>query len=175
MEESYVQAGERLTASGLERLLESAPLQRRFGLSAEEAGGLTAVLQRCGFRWGLGAAERRGDPTHTLGWAIDRLLLGLVLPEPDGFWPTDTAPAPPLAPLAAPVFAGSWRDPPRPILCAQTARLGGGYPLVSSAPAFLFLRAVPPQNPHLRSPGWTIGACRSCGPKTAHVLAVIVC
>lgn len=92
-------AGDRLTASGLERLLESAPLQRRFGLSAEEAGGLTAVLQRCGFRWGLGAAERRGDPTHTLSWAIDRLLLGLVLPEPDGFWPTDTAPAPPLAPL----------------------------------------------------------------------------
>ncbi|MEB3318871.1 MAG: exodeoxyribonuclease V subunit gamma [Cyanobacteriota bacterium] len=93
------QAGDRLTASGLERLLEAAPLQRRFGLSAEEAGGLTAVLQRCGFRWGLGAGDRRGDPTHTLGWAIDRLLLGLVLPAPDGSWPTDTAPAPPLAPL----------------------------------------------------------------------------
>jgi exodeoxyribonuclease V gamma subunit len=92
-------AGDLLTASGLERLLESAPLQRRFGLSAEEAGGLTAVLQRCGFRWGLGAADRRGDPTHTLGWAIDRLLLGLVLPPPDGSWPMDTAPAPPLAPL----------------------------------------------------------------------------
>ncbi|MFN9658856.1 MAG: exodeoxyribonuclease V subunit gamma, partial [Cyanobacteriota bacterium] len=92
-------AGERLTASGLERLLESAPLQRRFGLSAEEAAGLTALLQRCGFRWGLGAAERRGDPTHSLGWVIDRLLLGLVLPEPAGSWPTDTAPARPPASL----------------------------------------------------------------------------
>ncbi|MFN9631161.1 MAG: exodeoxyribonuclease V subunit gamma [Cyanobacteriota bacterium] len=92
-------AADRLTASGLERLLESAPLRRRFGLSAEEAGELTAVLQRCGFRWGLGAADRRGDPTHTLGWAIDRLLLGLVLPATDGAWPLDTAPAPPLAPL----------------------------------------------------------------------------
>ena len=92
-------AGDRLTASGLERLLESTPLQRRFGLSAEEAGGLTALLQRCGFRWGLGAAERRGDPSHSLGWAIDRLLLGLVLPEPDGTWATDTAPARPPASL----------------------------------------------------------------------------
>ncbi len=42
--------------------------------------------------------------------------------------------APPLAPLAA--LGISWRDPPRPILCAKTARLGGGYPLVSSALAF---------------------------------------
>jgi hypothetical protein len=42
--------------------------------------------------------------------------------------------APPPAPLAVP-FAGSWRDPPRPILCVKTARLGGGYyPLASSAP-----------------------------------------
>jgi len=92
-------AGDRLTAQGLERLLESPPLRRRFGLSAEEAVELTAVLQRCGFRWGLGAEERQGDPTHTLGWAMDRLLLGLVLPEPDGAWPTDTAPAPPFPSL----------------------------------------------------------------------------
>ena len=33
-----------------------------------------------------------------------------------------------------PVFAGSWNGPPRRILCAKTARLGGGYPKVSSAP-----------------------------------------
>ena len=92
-------AGDRLTASGLERVLESAALRQRFGLSAEEAGGLTALLQRCGFRWGLGAAERGGDPTHSLGWTIDRLLLGLVLPEPDGTWETDTAPARPPASL----------------------------------------------------------------------------
>ncbi|MGA1302886.1 MAG: exodeoxyribonuclease V subunit gamma [Cyanobium sp.] len=91
-------AGDRLTASGLERLLECAPLQRHFGLSAEEAGAVTELLQRCGFRWGLGAADRQGDPTHSLGWTIDRLLLGLVLPEPDGTWNTDTAPARPPTP-----------------------------------------------------------------------------
>ncbi|MEB3333500.1 MAG: exodeoxyribonuclease V subunit gamma [Cyanobacteriota bacterium] len=88
-------AGDRLTATGLERLLESAPLRRRFGLTAEEAGGVTGLLQRCGFRWGLGAADRRGDPTHSLGWAMDRLLLGLVLPEGEGGWEGETAPARP--------------------------------------------------------------------------------
>ena len=92
-------AGDRLTASGLERLLECGPLQRHFGLSAEEAGAITELLQRYGFRWGLGAADRQGDPTHSLGWTIDRLLLGLVLPESDGSWNTDTAPARPPAPL----------------------------------------------------------------------------
>jgi len=92
-------AGDRLTASGLERVLECAPLRERFGLSDDEAGSVTDLLQRLGFRWGLGAGERRGDPTHSLSWAIDRLLLGLVLPEPDGEWDTDTAPARPPAPL----------------------------------------------------------------------------
>lgn len=87
-------AGDRLTASGLERLLECAPLQRHFGLSAEEAGAITELLQRSGFRWGLGAADRQGDPTHSLAWAMDRLLLGLVLPESDGTWDIATAPAP---------------------------------------------------------------------------------
>lgn len=92
-------AGDRLTASGLERLIECGPLQRHFGLSAEEAGAITELLQRCGFRWGLGGADRQGDPTHSLGWTIDRLLLGLVLPESDGTWDTETAPARPPAPL----------------------------------------------------------------------------
>ena len=86
--------GERLTASALEALLECRPLQQRFGLSAEEAGRLNPWLQECGFRWGLDGAERGGDPTHSLAWAIDRLLLGLVLPDRPGLAPSDTAPAP---------------------------------------------------------------------------------
>ena len=92
-------AGDRLTASGLERVLECGPLQQHFGLSADEAGIVTEVLQRCGFRWGLAAGDRQGDPAHSLSWAIDRLLLGLVLPEPDGTWQSSTAPARPPAPL----------------------------------------------------------------------------
>ena len=91
--------GERLTASALEGLLECRPLQQRFGLTVEEAGRLNPWLQECGFRWGLDAAERGGDPTHSLAWAIDRLLLGLVLPDRPGLAPAETAPAPPLADL----------------------------------------------------------------------------
>jgi hypothetical protein len=43
----------------------------------------------------------------------------------------------PFLPWRHPVFAGSWNDPPRRILCAKTARLGGRYTHVSSAPKFL--------------------------------------
>jgi exodeoxyribonuclease V gamma subunit len=76
--------GERLTASALEGLLECRPLQQRFGLSLQEAGELNRVLQDCGFRWGLDGPARGGDPVHSLAWAIDRLLLGLVLPSRPG-------------------------------------------------------------------------------------------
>ncbi|MFM8606190.1 MAG: exodeoxyribonuclease V subunit gamma [Cyanobium sp.] len=76
--------GERLTASSLKAVLECRPLQQRFALSPQEAGRLNGVLQRCGFRWGLDGPGRGGDPVHSLAWAIDRLLLGLVLPDQPG-------------------------------------------------------------------------------------------
>ncbi len=76
--------GERLTASALEGLLECRPLQQRFGLEPGQAAALNGRLQRCGFRWGLDAGSRGGDPTHSLAWTIDRLLLALVLPERPG-------------------------------------------------------------------------------------------
>ena len=76
--------GERLTASAFQALLESAPLQEHFQLDAAEAAELNGVLQACGFRWGLAAGQRSGDASHSLAWAIDRLLLGLVLPDRPG-------------------------------------------------------------------------------------------
>jgi WD40 repeat protein len=85
-------AGERLTASSLETLLDSGALQEHFQLSGPEVAQLHGVLQRCGFRWGLDGRERGGDATGSLAWAIDRLLLGLVLPESPGLAPGDTAP-----------------------------------------------------------------------------------
>ena len=85
-------AGERLTASALETLLESAVLQEHFQLSGAELAALHPLLQRCGFHWGLDAAERGGLASGSLAWAIDRLLLGLVLPEEPGLAPADTAP-----------------------------------------------------------------------------------
>jgi exodeoxyribonuclease V gamma subunit len=84
--------GERLTASALEALLACPPLLQRHAIDPAEAGAITALLQRAGFRWGLDGRSRGGDPSHSLTWAIDRLLLGLVLPEQPGLAPADTAP-----------------------------------------------------------------------------------
>jgi exodeoxyribonuclease V gamma subunit len=85
-------AGDRLTATALEAVLGCAPLLIHQGIEPAEAGEITALLQRCGFRWGLDGRARGGDPRHSLSWAIDRLVLGLVLPETPGLAPGDTAP-----------------------------------------------------------------------------------
>ncbi len=92
-------AGSRLTASALDPLLESPGLRRRFQLEGEAGRTITDTLQRCGFRWGLDADDRAGDPTHSLSWAIDRLLLGLVLPESPGLAIGGCAPQAPAAGL----------------------------------------------------------------------------
>lgn len=84
--------GERLTASALEGLLACGALLVRHGIEPNDAGAITELLQRAGFRWGLDGRDRGGDATHSLGWAIDRLLLGLVLPEQPGLAPSNTAP-----------------------------------------------------------------------------------
>ncbi len=84
--------GERLTASALEELLACGPLLEHRQVPPREGGAIVALLQRAGFRWGLDGAARGGDPTHSLAWALDRLVLGLVLPEQPGLAPADTAP-----------------------------------------------------------------------------------
>ena len=84
--------GERLTATALEGVLGCGPLLRHMGIEPGEAGALTALLQRAGFRWGLDGRARGGDSNHSLSWAIDRLTLGLVLPEEPGLAPAETAP-----------------------------------------------------------------------------------
>ena len=84
--------GERLTASALEGLLACGALLQRHGIDPTEASAITGLLQRAGFRWGLDGRKRGGDGTHSLGWAIDRLVLGLVLPEQPGLAPSNTAP-----------------------------------------------------------------------------------
>ena len=84
--------GERLSASGLDALLSHRPLLETLGLGAGELAELGELLQRAGFRWGLDAGDRGGDPTHSLAWAIDRIVLGLVLPEQPGLAPGGCAP-----------------------------------------------------------------------------------
>ena len=85
-------AGDRLTATALEAVLSCGPLLQRQGIDPADAGAITALLQRCGFRWGLDATSRAGDACHSFSWAIDRLVLGLVLPETPGLAPAETAP-----------------------------------------------------------------------------------
>ncbi|MEB3265056.1 MAG: exodeoxyribonuclease V subunit gamma [Cyanobacteriota bacterium] len=86
--------GERLTASGLDGLLASRPLQQRFELEPHHLLELQRALQQGGFRWGLDGRDRGGSANHSLRWIIDRLLLGLVLPAEAGLAPADTAPLP---------------------------------------------------------------------------------
>jgi len=100
--------GARLTASGLEGVLACGALLERFSLSAEEGGRLHELLQRTGFRWGLDGRDRGGDPTHSLGWTIDRLLLGLVLPTTPGLAPGSEAPTAPAASGAPLELSGRW-------------------------------------------------------------------
>lgn len=92
-------AGSRLTASALDPLLDNPALRRCFALEGEAGRTITDTLHRCGFRWGLDAEDRQGDPTHSLSWAIDRLLLGLVLPERPGLAIGACAPQAPIAGL----------------------------------------------------------------------------
>ncbi len=84
--------GERLTATALEVLLGNGALLERFGLAADDGPRLTARLQASGFRWGIDGQERGGGREHSLSWAIDRLLLGLVLPDQQGLALGDAAP-----------------------------------------------------------------------------------
>ncbi len=97
-------AGTRLTATGLETLLGCGPLLDRFGLESREAARLVEALQEAGFRWGLDGQEK-DDACHSLAWAIDRLLLGLVLPAGAGLAPGETAPWDGGVPLE---LAGRW-------------------------------------------------------------------
>ncbi|MEI7952871.1 MAG: exodeoxyribonuclease V subunit gamma, partial [Synechococcaceae cyanobacterium ELA182] len=98
-------AGGRLSASELDDLLSCRPLQQHFELSTGEIAQLTLTLQRCGFRWGLDGRDRGGDPTHSLRWSLDRLLLGLVLEATPGLAPGQSAP---LAAGASLDLTGRW-------------------------------------------------------------------
>ncbi|QCH15634.1 exonuclease V subunit gamma [Synechococcus sp. CB0101] len=84
--------GERFTASALERLLACTPLLTAQGLEGDDAAAISRMLQEAGFRWGLDGRDRGGDGTHSLEWALDRLVLGLVLPQLPGMAPGDCAP-----------------------------------------------------------------------------------
>jgi len=71
----------RLTASIFETLLTHPVLQKQQNLGIDEVSNIIKNLQSAGFTWGLDSLERFGDETHSLCWCLERLLLGLVLPD----------------------------------------------------------------------------------------------
>ncbi len=71
----------RLTASKLETLLTNPALLKQQNITIKEVNEITKSLQSAGFTWGLNSSEREGDEMHSLSWCLERLLLGLVLPD----------------------------------------------------------------------------------------------
>ena len=82
----------RLTASSLESLLENKAFQEQNDLTSEEVSKICLFLQETGFRWGLNSLERDGDEVHSLGWCLERWILGLVFPEEQGISFNEVAP-----------------------------------------------------------------------------------
>ena len=79
----------RLTAPEVVDLLEVPQIARRLNLGIDDVGVLTGWLQNSRVAWGLDAAFRgRFDvpeiPEHTFSWAMDRMLAGYVMGQPDG-------------------------------------------------------------------------------------------
>jgi exodeoxyribonuclease V gamma subunit len=67
-------------------LLQQAPVARRFGLDADDLALARQALMDAGAHWGLDAAHRArlglpGDARHTLDDALERLVLGHVMPD----------------------------------------------------------------------------------------------
>lgn len=77
--------GGRLPLSGVLALLRQAPVAQRFGLDADDVALARQALMDAGAHWGLDAAHRAtlglpGDARHTLADALERLVLGHVMP-----------------------------------------------------------------------------------------------
>ena len=78
----------RVHASAVLDLLSQPVVRAAFGLSADDLGEVQRLFAETGFRWGLDAAhraqhERPDDTTHTLRFALDRLLLGMAMDSLD--------------------------------------------------------------------------------------------
>ena len=79
-------ADSRLTATAVFDLLESAPVQRRFGLDAQELDLVRGWIEETRIRWGADEAHRLSlglPPYRDNSWraGLDRLLLGYAMPE----------------------------------------------------------------------------------------------
>ena len=79
----------RLTAPEVVDLLDVPQIARRLNLGVDDIDILTGWLKNSRVAWGLdGAFRGRFDvpqiPEHTFSWAMDRMLAGYVMGQPDG-------------------------------------------------------------------------------------------
>lgn len=87
----------RVTASAVLDLLGSEPLRRRAGLDEQDLGRVQSWVGDSGIRWALDGAHREehgqpGDREHTWRFGLDRLLLGVAMPDEDDRLYADVVP-----------------------------------------------------------------------------------
>jgi len=80
--------GERITASKVMDLLAVEPIQKRFGISANDLGQIKTWIAESGIRWGVDEQDRAAhrqpaDRQNTWEFGFDRLVLGYALPAGD--------------------------------------------------------------------------------------------
>jgi exodeoxyribonuclease V gamma subunit len=80
---------ERLTASRLLAFLDHEPVRTKFRLGDEDLSALRDLIVQAGLRWAFDAADRaRHDQPaveeHTVRFALERLALGVLMPDPGG-------------------------------------------------------------------------------------------
>ncbi len=80
--------GERITASRVMDLLAVEPIQKRFGIPANDLGQIKTWIAESGIRWGLDEQDRAvhhqpADRQNTWEFGLDRLVLGYALPDGD--------------------------------------------------------------------------------------------
>lgn len=80
---------ERVTASGIAELCSLAPLRARFELDDTELGELTWMIEASGMRWAWDAEDRASHEQprveqNTLRFGLERLALGVLMPDEGG-------------------------------------------------------------------------------------------
>lgn len=83
-------ADERVTASRLVEVLTLGPVRARFDLSDEDLLDLREMIAESGLRWAWNAADRARHEQpeldqNTVRFALERLALGTLMPDPGGF------------------------------------------------------------------------------------------
>jgi exodeoxyribonuclease V gamma subunit len=98
-------ARERVTASRLLDLLATRPVRQRFGLAEDDLADLRAMVVESGIRWAWDADDRahHGQPRldqSTVRFGLERLALGVLMPDPGGLEVVPGADPGPAVPLA---------------------------------------------------------------------------